>query len=208
MYEVFFNECQLSLMSEMNNSFKHNIDKLIDLEHITDFFALLSAIEGGQYESGKKLSCRIAPELAKAVLGSMANVDAAGGLVSDRHGRFLFIRRFGRWDLPKGGIEKKEAPREAAVREVKEECGLDQLEIVRELPVTRHIYRSGYLPVENNWVLKKTVWYAMRHNGSGLVSPQTEEGIEEVRWFEKDEVAEVFASTYASLRKMLHACFV
>ncbi|MEL7586028.1 MAG: NUDIX domain-containing protein [Prolixibacteraceae bacterium] len=189
----------------MNNSFKHNIDEVIDIEDIAVFFNLLAAIEGGQYAPGKKLICRVSPGALKTLFGSMANVGAAGGLVTDPDGRFLFIRRFGRWDLPKGGIEKNESAREAAVREVIEECGLDKLEIIRELPSTLHLYRSRFLPYTNNWVLKKTSWFEMLHHGNGQVSPQTEEDIEEVRWFEKDELPEVLASTYANLKKMLCA---
>ena len=46
-----------------------------------------------------------------------------------RDERILMIQtfRFGRfiWELPGGGIEKGETPQEAAIRELKEECGLD-----------------------------------------------------------------------------------
>ena len=46
-----------------------------------------------------------------------------------RDERILMIQtfRFGRfiWELPGGGIEKGETPQEAAIRELKEECGMD-----------------------------------------------------------------------------------
>ena len=50
------------------------------------------------------------------------NIKAAGGLVS-RDKELLFIHRLGKWDLPKGKLEKKESNKLAAVREVREECG-------------------------------------------------------------------------------------
>ncbi|MEI7526764.1 MAG: NUDIX domain-containing protein, partial [Mariniphaga sp.] len=63
-------------------------------------------------------------------------IPAAGGLVKNEKGEFLFIHRLGFWDLPKGKIDKKDlreplssigdnpSARNAAIREVKEETGL------------------------------------------------------------------------------------
>ena len=44
-----------------------------------------------------------------------------------RDGKILMIKtlHFNRWELPGGGIEKDETPEETAIRELKEECGLD-----------------------------------------------------------------------------------
>jgi 8-oxo-dGTP pyrophosphatase MutT (NUDIX family) len=41
--------------------------------------------------------------------------------------RFLLLRAFNHWDFPKGLVENGEAPREAAVREVREETTIDDL---------------------------------------------------------------------------------
>ena len=51
-------------------------------------------------------------------------LEAAGGVVVNSNKERLFIHRFGRWDLPKGKLEKGESPAEAALREVYEETGL------------------------------------------------------------------------------------
>jgi ADP-ribose pyrophosphatase YjhB (NUDIX family) len=57
-------------------------------------------------------------------------VECAGAVVRDGSGRFLLVRRarppaLGRWSLPGGRIEPGETPAEAAVREVREETGLE-----------------------------------------------------------------------------------
>ena len=55
---------------------------------------------------------------------------AADGFVRDAAGRVLLIRRknppsAGSWALPGGFVEENEDPRDACVRELKEETGLD-----------------------------------------------------------------------------------
>ena len=42
--------------------------------------------------------------------------------------RVLLLRAYRNWDLPKGGLEAGETPLEAAIREVREETGLYDLE--------------------------------------------------------------------------------
>jgi len=129
-------------------------------------------------------------------------IDAAGGMVS-RNGKFLFIFRNGKWDLPKGKIEKGESPGQAALREVEEECGVFDLKIVKELSPTYHIYQSPYEDTLGQWVLKKTFWYEMEYNGSEEGTPQFEEGITEVRWLEKKETGEVLKNTYENLKELI-----
>jgi 8-oxo-dGTP pyrophosphatase MutT (NUDIX family) len=130
-------------------------------------------------------------------------IPASGGLVKNDSGLFLFIRRFGVWDLPKGKIEKKESPENAAIREVGEECGLSELKIIKQLDSTYHIYRSPYLKYPDNLVLKETKWFLMSYAGSEIPIPEMEEDIEEVRWFSPTEFDQVLTNTYSSLRDLL-----
>ena len=67
-------------------------------------------------------------------------VEAAGGLVKNNSGEYLFIYRRGKWDLPKGKKDGNETPKETALREVREECGLADLQIIQNLPETYHSY--------------------------------------------------------------------
>jgi len=93
MYEVFLNECRLCFTSGMNILFKHNIYQTVDIEDIVDFFALLSAIESEPQTEGRRLVCRISPDLLKILPENLTQILAAGGLVTNRQDRFLFIRR-------------------------------------------------------------------------------------------------------------------
>lgn len=126
-------------------------------------------------------------------------LEAAGGLVMNREGQRLFIYRFGRWDLPKGKIEKGESPAEAAMREVEEETGITGHKMISELPSTFHIYEH-----KGKKVLKRTYWYAMQYEGNEILTPQTEEEILAVEWLGPDRYNHVLSSTYASLHDLLH----
>ena len=124
-------------------------------------------------------------------------VEAAGGLVVN-NGRYLWIYRNNMWDLPKGKLEGKESFKHAAVREVIEECGLnEQLEIVNLLYDSYHTYSQRGCKY-----LKKTRWYLMNYNGAGKLSPQTEEGITKVVWATREESCEFSDMSYGTIKNV------
>lgn len=125
-------------------------------------------------------------------------IEAAGGLVKNRKGEYLFIFRNGKWDLPKGKIEKGEAINHCAVREVEEECGISKLKIVKELESTFHIYHQ-----EEKAILKRTYWFEMLCEDESKLVPQTEEGITEVKWFSKNDLQQVCDNTYESVKEVM-----
>lgn len=110
---------------------------------------------------------------------------AAGGLIQ-QNGKYLFIYRLKKWDLPKGKIDKGESPEQAAIRECEEECAITHLSITKELDPTYHIYEY-----KGDYALKKTFWYAMETTHTGHLIPQTEENIERVEWFDKLDIEEI-----------------
>jgi 8-oxo-dGTP pyrophosphatase MutT (NUDIX family) len=126
-------------------------------------------------------------------------IEAAGGLVKNRRGRILLIFRLGFWDLPKGKVEKNEKITDAAVREVQEECGIKELTIVNELPVTYHTYL-----LKNQQVIKKTHWFEMNYTGFSLkLIPQTEENITDARWMDRKDLVKVMEDTYPLIKGVL-----
>ncbi len=126
-------------------------------------------------------------------------VEAAGGLVVNRSGQFLFIFRNGRWDLPKGVIESNEQGEQAAIREVQEECGITTVQIIQKLPISYHIYPDK----KTDWILKKTHWYLMMTSSNTLPVPQTTEGITKVEWRDPDNIDDIIENTYGNIRNLL-----
>lgn len=125
-------------------------------------------------------------------------IEAAGGIVA-HEGKYLFIKRLGVWDLPKGKREEGEIVEQAAVREIEEECGLVAPTILRHLTDTWHTYER-----EGKRVLKKTYWFYLNASKKEQqLSPQVEEGIEEVRYFGAGELQKVVHNTYPSVKEVL-----
>jgi len=121
--------------------------------------------------------------------------EAAGGLVHNKKGEVLFIFRNGKWDLPKGGIEKNESKKEAAIREVEEETGVKNLKIIDKLEKTYHIFERG-----GKYKLKVTHWYKMTTTFKGVVKPQIEEKIEKVVWVNPSEIPILLENSYQNIR--------
>ncbi|MDQ1769780.1 NUDIX domain-containing protein [Labilibaculum sp. A4] len=126
-------------------------------------------------------------------------IEAAGGKVFNSKQQILAIYRLGKWDLPKGKVEKGELVHEAAVREVEEECGITDLKIEKELNSTYHTYW-----MKGKHMLKRTYWYKMSYSGSESLVPQTEEDIQEAKWLSSDNLGEFKANTYASILEVMN----
>ena len=122
---------------------------------------------------------------------------AAGGLVQ-KNESYLFIYRNGKWDLPKGKLEINEDIAECAVREVEEECGIEDLAIESKLILTYHTY-----PIKDKMILKETHWYLMKTDYSKAFTPQLEEGIENVEWKRKEDIPLLMKESFASIQKVI-----
>ena len=119
-------------------------------------------------------------------------IKAAGGLVI-KDGKILMIYRLGKWDLPKGKMNKNEDVKEGAIREVEEECGI-KVQVIEELPNTWHSYAY-----KGNKILKKSSWFLMACTDDTFMKPQAEEFIEEVRWMTPQEVKDILKDAYGSI---------
>lgn len=121
-------------------------------------------------------------------------IEAAGGFI-ERNNEFLFIHRHGRWDLPKGKLEKNERVVHAAIRECEEECGISRLQIAKQLNSTFHIY-----PYKNGFALKQSYWFYMTTDYDKTLVPQIEEDIDKVEWFKIPAIrSHIIRDTYHTI---------
>jgi 8-oxo-dGTP pyrophosphatase MutT (NUDIX family) len=125
---------------------------------------------------------------------------AAGGLVENEKGQFLFMFRRGKWDLPKGKLDPGETLEECALREVEEETGVGRLELKKFLLQTLHEYEELSKVIE-----KKTHWYSMMTTSLQTLIPQTEEDITELKWIAPADFEIVLRNTYPAIVEVLRA---
>jgi len=130
---------------------------------------------------------------------NFTEVQAAGGLIKHTSGRYLFIKKRGKWDLPKGHMDKDETPEECAIREVEEECGIKGHKIIKPLGPTWHSYTQ-----EGITYLKKTEWFLMAYDGEMITQPEKKEGITEVAWLMPEEVSRIRSEIWLSLADMIN----
>ncbi|HSI99064.1 MAG TPA: NUDIX domain-containing protein [Patescibacteria group bacterium] len=124
-----------------------------------------------------RLLIRVILELAGLFGGRYRRTEGAHVLVTDASGRILAVRTTylgPGWMLPGGRVERTETPHRAAVRETREETGLE-VTVDRLLLIDAH--RRGNV----------SFVFAGRLVGGDL-SPQFGE-IAEVGWLDRDEIA-------------------
>ena len=131
-----------------------------------------------------------------AFCAALPVVRAAGGLVENEAGEVLMIRRKGWPDLPKGHIDEGETSEQAALREVQEETGLAEVEIVCPLCTTRHFHRAY-----GHWEVKQTEWYLMYAPGSApALQPEEGEQITAAEWLRARRLWQAVEASYSTIK--------
>tara|TARA_B100000809_G_scaffold60623_1_gene57221 strand:- start:722 stop:1318 length:597 start_codon:yes stop_codon:yes gene_type:complete len=195
MYKVFFNQKPLILTSKILKSSDSN--PFIHIK-FSSKNQILKAIKAKKTESVYIYHKNI-KKLWEIFTKKFPIIDAAGGLVERSDDKFLFIYRNNKWDLPKGGVEKKELIIEAAQREVKEETGLADLIVINKIGETYHIFKKG-----KNFRLKRTYWFKMKSDYQGELFPQEEEGIISAEWINKKRIPEIFKNAYENIKEIVN----
>lgn len=137
-------------------------------------------------------------KLKKAFFKHFTPVTAAGGVVENEKGEILLIFRRGKWDLPKGKLDKGETIEQCALREVMEETGLTNVALKQPLTITYHTYDEF-----GKHILKDSHWFQMTVSGKQELTPQTEEDILEIKWVKKNELKNYLNNTYPSVKEVL-----
>jgi ADP-ribose pyrophosphatase YjhB (NUDIX family) len=124
-------------------------------------------------------------------------IEASGGIVK-RKSKYLFIKRNGIWDIPKGKIEIGENPKIAAIREIEEECGIVCQKIEHLITITYHVYQY-----KGKDTIKKTYWYALNYAGPKKLIAQKAEGITKAKWVTEDKFEKIQLETFASIADVM-----
>jgi 8-oxo-dGTP pyrophosphatase MutT (NUDIX family) len=159
--------------------------------------SLLHEIDKPQFHAGIIINENF-EKLKKAFFKHFKLVQAAGGLVKNKDGEILLIFRRGKWDLPKGKLDKNETILDCAIREVKEETGLTKVKTGKAIDITYHTYTEF-----GKHILKESHWYMMYVKGEEILTPQVEEGITEIRWVKKDDLKSYMNNTFPAIAGLL-----
>lgn len=134
-------------------------------------------------------------EILKKFTKKIPLVVAAGGVVTNKAGKVLFIYRNNKWDLPKGKLDKGETIEECALREVEEETGVKGLKIENFLKTTYHVFKRNGV-----YKLKEVHWYAMKTSYKGELVGQKDEGIEKVKWKGPNKIKKALENSYTNIK--------
>jgi len=190
MYKVFVNDKPLFLTNEIlkETDFQMFLLESIDIEQLIIKMFQNKIVKAYLYYPDEK-------EMLKKLKEKIPVQKAGGGLVYNKNGEVLFIFRNGKWDLPKGGIEKGEEIEYTALREVEEETGVNKLLINNKLQKTYHIFRRN-----GKYKLKITHWFEMTTDFEGTPQPQEDEGIEKVAWLNPAQIQQALKNSYENIK--------
>lgn len=196
-YSIYFGDRELIVADALPDSRYAVMD--VDANHSISLAKLIKKVETYKFVAIITSEPKL---LFEQLCSEFVRVDAAGGVVQNVKDELLMIYLRERWDLPKGHVEAGESDSEAALREVKEETGVDVVLLDNE-PITEtwHAYDTY-----GRWELKRTSWWRMRATGGGLM-PQCDEGIVSVEWCDKEGVKERLIKSYPTIIRVIETLY-
>lgn len=193
---IYFNSRKLLLSEGETQISEYQEYNVIDERQfpLNNFEELVNEFINDSQNHGMVLICSDVSRMLNRLKKHFYYIEAAGGFIENNQ-RYLFIHRHGRWDLPKGKLEKKETTELAAIRECEEECGIKNLKIIKPLSSTFHIYKY-----KDGYALKQSYWYYMTSNYNETLKPQIEESIDKVEWFYLNDIqSKILTDTYFTI---------
>ena len=201
MITVYINEVAIQLVDQQEALQTNGDQKRLVAHYLGKPKALLQYIDLAEKSTRFEKIIIIGPDLKRLradFFGFYKLVEAAGGVVFNPKGELLVIYRRGKWDLPKGKIDDGETSEVAAIREVREETGLQNVELGQPLMNTFHTYRNR----QNKRCLKLVYWYRMTTTDTELTL-QAEEDIEDGQWITKSAFLEGDYDIYRNIRDLI-----
>jgi len=202
---IYFGDKPVYLCDELNetlNELIHHPDVVfIDELSSPAIKSLLHEIKKEDFHAGILLHKNF-EKLKKDFFKHFTLIIAAGGIIQNDNKDLLFIFRKGKWDLPKGKLEKNESPEACASREIKEETGAKKLIIKHKVGDTYHAYNE----FGKNY-LKMSQWYYFICPGKQQLNPQTEEDITDARWFSTKDMKKPMSNTYSTIKNIVSEFF-
>jgi 8-oxo-dGTP pyrophosphatase MutT (NUDIX family) len=197
-YKIFYNDRVVILTSKITKTFEKNEGLFYKYQKKEELVEILNAFVDFIHHKTLYVLHDSPDDLLKEIKTGFTIVEAAGGVVKRKDGKLLAIFRRGKWDLPKGKVEKGEFYKQTALREVQEECGLTHIEVGKSLSDTYHVYTE-----KGKNILKRTLWFEMLLTDNEEPVPQTEEDITDFMWFDYQSVSEIMKNTYESLKETI-----
>jgi len=203
--KIFFNDKPLFLCNDVDaelQPYVHHDDAVfIDELNLHTVKSMIHEMQEPSIHAGVFFHHDL-EELKTMFFKKFTPVKAAGGFVVNENKEVLMMFRRGKWDLPKGKMDKKETFEECAIRETQEETGLKTIKLISPLITTYHTYHEG-----TRYILKETKWFRMNVNGEQKLTPQAEEQITKLEWVEKKNLKNYLQNSFPSVKDVLDAGF-
>lgn len=194
-YKIYMNESAL-ILADFSPSDNKGI-QAIDHQEI-DLEKLYKASKNTKKNTNYWVLTADPKPLFKKLTRKFTTIEAGGGLVKNGEGDYLLIFRLGKWDLPKGKVDDGEKIKDAAVREVEEECGIKVSYLGPKIQKTYHAYT-----LRGELVLKATHWFEMGANKVPKLKPQAAEDITDAVWLPKEKFSKIRKNTYRLIEDIL-----
>ena len=203
--KIYFNDKPLFLCDDVDVTLQpyvhHDDSVFIDELNLHTVKSMIHEMQENEVHAGVFFHKDL-EELKAAFFKKFTLVKAAGGFVLNEKDETLFMFRRGKWDLPKGKLDKGENPVQCAVRESEEETGLKNIELLSHLITTYHTYHEG-----SRYMLKETDWFSMRVSGVQKLIPQSEEQITKLEWVSEKNLDKYLSNSYPSVEDVLKIGF-
>jgi 8-oxo-dGTP pyrophosphatase MutT (NUDIX family) len=200
-YKIYFGDHPLYLTDEldqeMNEIMHHDDGVYMDELSNPGIKSMIHEMKLPQHHAGVFYHEDI-DKLFKSFRKHFDLITAAGGVVRNDDDHVLMIFRRGKWDLPKGKLDKGESIEDCAIREVEEETGIRHTSLAGTLMTTYHVYDEF-----GKHILKETHWFNMKSPGTQPLIPQEAEQITASEWASEDRIDELLNNSYQLVREIL-----